>query len=79
MNEYTENKLYHLGCILRNIGLTKEETGGILSMLETEELSDELIMKLIQKKLSTVPVRCFFYFTRFDRFFDEKAVYCKKQ
>ena len=55
VNEHTENKLYHFGCILRNLGLEKEQTGGILSMMEKEEMVDEIITQLENRDFKTTP------------------------
>ena len=55
MNNYTKNQLLRVGRVLKNIGLTKEQTGGILSMLETEEMADELMTQLEQKDFNLTP------------------------
>ena len=55
MNEYTAKKIGAFMGILKKLGLEKVEICGICSLLETEDMLQEMVDKLEEKNFETSP------------------------
>lgn len=55
MNEYTEEKLAAFMNLLKHYKVPKETIFGICSFLETEEIMQEMVNRLLEKGLEASP------------------------
>ena len=55
MNDYTAKKIQAFMGILKHCGLKKEEIFGIVSMMKTEEMVQEIVNQLESKDFKTTP------------------------
>lgn len=55
MNEHTRKQMSRFITILKNLGLTEEQTLGICSMMKTEDMVLEIVQTLEDKDFNLTP------------------------